>query len=170
LYGRSRSGACRLAICCLGGNLSVTARAYYCRLSRWRRGNATIKLRPGWDTTGNKSKGHPRGVSARVAFETNCRIDPVPLVVTLTIRTSLGSATRWKRPHTHKELFCDGPHIAGAAAALGVSLPHEGELPWPGSVLWPRMRCCFRRRIQCLWPLIPAERGRLRVDQPTITG
>ena len=31
-----------------------------------------------------KSKGHSGGVSARVAFETNCRIDPVPLVATLT--------------------------------------------------------------------------------------
>src|SRR5262245_13570723 len=30
-----------------------------------------------------KSKGHSGGVSARVAFETNCRIDPVPLVATL---------------------------------------------------------------------------------------
>src|SRR5215470_9475185 len=44
---------------------------------------------------------------------------------------------RWVKggnPSTHKELFCDGHHIAGAAAALTSKLPHEheGELRWPG--------------------------------------
>ena len=34
-------------------------------------------------------------------------------------------------PNTHKELFCDGHHIAGAAAALNLNLPHEGEIRWP---------------------------------------
>src|SRR5215470_3601953 len=35
---------------------------------------------------------------------------------------------RWVKggnPSTHKELFCDGHHIAGAAAALTSKLPHE---------------------------------------------
>ena len=57
--------------------------------SQWREGvrkdaDAYVLVVPGCEGGLNKSKGHSGGVSARVAFETNCRIDPVPFVAALT--------------------------------------------------------------------------------------